>query len=99
MHFYGLALMPLIRKLREPHKCVQSVYADDAACCGSLQDLKSWTDNLISFGKYYGYFPEPSKSRILVKDEFIEKAERIFEGYGLKFVSGSRYLGVFFWIR
>ena len=30
MHFYGLALMPLIRKLREPNKYVQSFYSDDA---------------------------------------------------------------------
>ena len=43
----------------------------------------------------YGYYPEPSKSVLLVDPQFEEKAVALFSGVGVKVVSGSRFLGGF----
>ena len=37
--FYGMALMTLIRKVRDSSKYSQSFYADDDAACGDLKEL------------------------------------------------------------
>ena len=44
-------------------------------------------------GPKYGYFPEPSKSVLVVDHEFKDKAELLFGEFGVKVVSGSRFLG------
>ena len=79
MLFYGMALMPLIRKLRNTKKYVQSFNADDASCCGTFENMKVWLDEIIAIGPKYGYYPEPSKSYIVVEEKFVGK-------YGCKFV-------------
>ena len=62
MLFYGMALMPLIRKIRDNSKYTQSFYADDGAACGDLNELAFWLQKVCHEGPKYGYFPEPSKS-------------------------------------
>ena len=43
-------------------------FADDATVCGGLKELQSWWDKLTSVGPDYGYFPNPSKTCIVVKE-------------------------------
>ena len=98
--FYGMALMPLFRKLRTTKKYAQCFYADDASCCGTFENMKLWLkheslDEIIAIGPKNKYYPEPSKSYIVVEDKFVEEATRTFGNYGFKFLSGKRYLWCF----
>ena len=54
MVIYGLATIPLIRKL--DGILTQVWYADDSMAAGKLSNIREWWDKLTSEGPYYGYF-------------------------------------------
>lgn len=67
---------------------------DDATACGSLKGLRSWWDKLTSEGPGFGYFPNPSKTCIIVKDGLHDAAISAFQGTGVSITSdGKRHLG------
>lgn len=94
MCFYAVSLIPdpLIWKLKSSTRS-QMWYADDSACVGSLDDIMSWFEELVKEGPKYGYHPEPAKSVLVVKPDFKDKAEALFGKFGIKIVSGNRFLG------
>ena len=67
---YAIGVLPLISRLKDPKRRKQNWYADDSACAGSLQNIKEWLLQLMEFGPSYGYYAEPSKSVIIIKDKF-----------------------------
>ena len=93
MLFYGVSLMPLIRLLESPDKYRQAWYADDSSALGKLEKLLDWLLLLMENGPKYGYYPEPSKSYLVVHPNFIDEAHRLFDQFGIKIVEGRRYLG------
>jgi len=95
MLLYGLAVLPLARKLKNPAKWKQNWYADDSACSAPLTLILEWFELLIREGPKYGYFPEPQKSFLVVSPEFFDEAEHIFKDFGVKIVTGQRFLGGF----
>ena len=52
MAMYGLAVIPLIKKLASEAK--QVWYADDATGGGKLQQLRRWWDKLNEVGPAFG---------------------------------------------
>ena len=69
-------------------------FADDGTGAGNLKELRKWWDKLVEKGPAYGYFPNASKTWLIVKDEKLDEAKRIFKGTGVKFTSeGKRHLG------
>uniref|UniRef100_A0A8D8WJ63 Reverse transcriptase domain-containing protein n=1 Tax=Cacopsylla melanoneura TaxID=428564 RepID=A0A8D8WJ63_9HEMI len=92
MLFYGVGIMPLIDKLMST-EWVQNWYADDSACIGKLRMIRKWFDLLRSKGPNFGYYPEPNKSYLVVKPEYQEEAETVFEGLNVNVVTGTRFLG------
>ena len=58
MCFYAVAFLPLVRSLRCKEKCMQSWYADDSACAGTLENVKEWFEKLSEKGPMYGYYPD-----------------------------------------
>ena len=46
-------------------------------------------------GPKYDYYPEPSKSYLVVHPNFVEKAHQLFDRFGIRIVEGRRYLGGF----
>ena len=50
-------------------------------------------------GPDQGYFPEPTKSILMVAEQNVPRATEYFRGMGIKIVTGSRYLGGFVWER
>ena len=46
-----------------------------------------------------GYFPEMTKSILVVSPWNVPRAEAFFRGYGLEIVTGSRYIGGFMWSK
>ena len=92
MAMYGLATIPLIRKLDSP--CKQVWYADDSAAFGSLEQLRSWWDRLTTEGPRFGYFANSSKTWLITKDQYLHNAANIFADSGVNITSHGRpYLG------
>ena len=91
MAMYALAVTPLISKLHQNiPTCKQVWYADDSTAAGSLQDLKKWWDEISSLGPGYGYFPNSSKTYLIVKPKYIEQATTLFAGQGIQVTAGGR---------
>ena len=76
MAMYGLATIPLIRRL--DGLCTQVWYADDSAAIGKLAQLREWWDKLATDGPSFGYFANPSKTWLVTKDGHHEEASAIF---------------------
>ena len=76
MPMYALGVLPLIGCISGD--LMQVWYADDATACGSLSELRLWWDKLLQFGPAFGYFPNPSKTCLVVKESFYDAAVEIF---------------------
>ncbi len=68
MPFYALSTLPLIRRLPGSKTMHHVWYADDASATGSLNDIKQWYSAIIEEGPSFGYFANPAKSWIVVKE-------------------------------
>jgi hypothetical protein len=91
--FYALGITPLVDLLAEIN-CKQIWYADDAGATGVFKHLKEWWDLLNKQGPKLGYFPEPTKSWLVVKPELKSEAEAVFKGTGVNItIEGRKYLG------
>ena len=93
MFLYGVATLPLISSLKDTNKWNQFWSADDSCVAGSLNNVKEWYLCLSELGPLYGYFPEPRKSCVIVKEQSITLAQEIFESTGISVVTGGRLLG------
>ena len=80
MAMYGLATIPLIRRMDGPWK--QVWYADDSAATGTVVQLREWWDRLATEGPGFGYVANPAKTWLVTKDGHCEEASRIFAGSG-----------------
>ena len=94
----AVGIRPLINILAEHTKvgeCIQAWYADDSSAVGFLAKLKEWWDALCVTGPKLGYFPKPSKTILIVKNnELIPAAKALFGHSGIKIIcNGERHLG------
>ena len=89
---YAVAITALIHKVKE--EGVQQVwFGDDAMAGGKLAKLHAWWDHICELGPDYGYFPNATKTWLVVKGH-LEGARGMFEGTGITItVEGRRYLG------
>ena len=79
MAMYGLATLPLIRQLQDTTPTVQQVwYADDATSAGSSLDLRAWWGEIQQYGPLFGYYPNSSKTYLVVKEEHEQNANALF---------------------
>ena len=67
MAMYAIAITPLIQRL-EDHGVKQAWYADGATAGGALKQLKQWWDGIAELGPDYGYFPNATKTWLVVKE-------------------------------
>ena len=95
MPFYALAVLPLVRALQAKHPSVRQVwFADDSAGASRLSELRKWWDTLCETGRLYGYFTNCSKTTLLVRNNLVTTAEKLFAGTGVQVLTdGVRYLG------
>ena len=90
MTMYALSVVPLIQHLAG----FDIWYADDASAGGDLRGLCHWWDELSHTGPDFGYFPNTSKTCLIVKPSFAHQAKTLFFGTGIIVSdSGKRYLG------
>ena len=96
MVVYGIGALPLCRTIKdEVPECHQPWYADDAGAGGKFDDILNYFNVLTNEGPARGYFPEPSKSILIVKPQSVEAAKAKFQHLGFQVVTGARYLGGF----
>ena len=98
MAFYALGAKPLIDELAKCIKnetCQQSWYADDSNAIGKFIAIKDWWEKLVSIGPKFGYFPEPSKTILIVKNpHLLDQAKELFSDTGIEVtLLGQRHLG------
>ncbi len=95
MAMYGLAVKPLIGKLKSDAPNVKQVwYADDATGAGTCSELRMFWDSLQIHGTGFGYHPNAAKTHLIVKAEHAEKAVEVFAGTGINITTeGKRHLG------
>ncbi len=93
MAMYAVATTPLIQRLSDDD-IKQIWFADDASAAGRLIHIKKWWDMISKIGPEYGYYPNPNKTSIVVKEEHLEQAKNLFRGTELTITSeGKRHLG------
>ena len=93
MAMYAVAITPLIRYLEE-EKTKQVWFADDATAGGGLIGLRRWWDCIIENGPAYGYYPNPTRTCLVVKEENLEITKEVFQGTGISITGeGKRHLG------
>ena len=96
MFAYGLGILPLIRVLKTEFPDVeQPWHADDAGAGGKFEEIRHIFRRLEEIGPNYGYFPEPAKSILVVRQHNLEAAQKAFPDFGFKVTTGNRYLGGF----
>ena len=97
MHMSAIATRPIIDqvdKISDLTITKQCWYADDSAAASTLIELKKEWSHLCDIGPSYGYYPKPSKSIIIVKEEHLETTKTIFKDTELIITSeGQRHLG------
>ena len=95
MQGYAVGILPLILKLKNPEKWIQTWFADDSACAGKLKLLLEWLLLLMQEGPKIGYHLELSKCFLVVAPQFLEEAKELFSSYGVQIVTGRKFLGGF----
>ena len=94
MPIYAIGLDPLINCLKLCNGVKQADFADDLAGVGSLEDLKVWWDKIATVGPKIGYYAKAEKSWLIVKPQYVERANGIFKDSGLNITTkGRRHLG------
>ena len=93
MFMYAIGTLPLIQLLKNTDKWSQVSYADDSSVSGELSSLQEWLTMLMERGPDFGYFPEPSKSYLIVNESNRDLANLLFGDFGLKIATSGRLLG------
>ena len=100
MSIYALAIIPLVLMIMEimstsPDNISKMVaYADDFTAGGTVKDLKYWWETLCEVGLKFGYYPEVSKTWLIVKNDFYDIANTTFSSTKVNVTSnGKRHLG------
>ena len=76
---YGIGVLPLIRELREAHpRVTQPWYADDAGSGGTFTKVQAHFQDLQVWEPARGYYPEPTKSILVVTPGNDAQAEEHF---------------------
>ena len=92
MAMYAIAITPLIHRLED--RVTKQVWYVDTTVGGSFNHLKAWWDRISAIGPEYGYYPNASKTWLIVKEANPEEATALFQRTGVFItVEGKRHLG------
>ena len=78
MGFYAAATTLLASAHESAGKAKKLFYADDGSGGGKLIDILDWWRFLQLNGPALGFFPDASKTWLVVKPEFEQKARELF---------------------
>ena len=69
-------------------------FADDATTAGKLATLRRWWQLTTNTGSDFGYYSNARKTHLLLKPEFVDEANRLFERTNIQIsTDGQRHLG------
>ena len=79
---YAIDITPLIDIISELVTATKlAAFTDDITAVGkSAEGLKSWWQQLITFGLSFGYLCQPKKSWLIVNPQHEEKIKDLFQG-------------------
>ena len=60
-----------------------------------MPELRNWFNQLCSYGPSFGYYPEPTKTFVIVNEQWKSDAAAVFGNLGVQMVTGHRFLGGF----
>ena len=98
MVIYAIAIIPLILmlleiRMQDNNRTKTVAYADDLTVAGPIDQIKIWWNMLYRLAPKFGYFPEGSKSYIIVRENAKERAQTIFDNTKIKITTdGQRHL-------
>ena len=96
MASYGIVILSLIKHLRaEFRDATQPFYADNSSALGTFANTKLYFNSVILLGLGHRYYPEPSKSVLILHPNNTESGKRFGLRHGFKFCTGVHYLGGF----
>ena len=84
MVFYALATLHLIDMCHIADLSGEVWFADDATSSGPIDSLRAWWDKLNSKGPKFGYFPNGSKTWLVVKEDLVATAVAAFSDTAVK---------------
>ena len=97
MAVYAIGIKPLLNMLLSTKADIQdqmAAFADDKTSVGKLLSLRWWRTQITTIGPHYGYFPQPTKSWLIVKENHYEEAKAVFEVTNIQISKiGERHLG------
>ena len=62
---------------------------------GGVGEIMAHFRDLQLRGQDQGYYPDPTKSILVVAERNVPRSKEYFRGMGIQVVTGSRYLGGF----
>ena len=75
-------------------------YDDDFSAAGKLENLRKWCATLIIIGPKFGYYPEPTKTWLVVKPYASQQTNKIFSRTKIKITNeGHKYFRGTSWYR
>ena len=93
MGFYAVSTTLLSNPYRDD-KAKKIFYADDGSGGGKLADLRNWWDDLKMNGPLFGYYPEATKTWLITKPMYEDKARQMFPDVNVT-IEGRKFLGSF----
>ena len=91
---YDIRILPLIKKVkRYIPDITQPWYDDDAGYIVTFAIIQTYFNLLTHQGLWQRYYPEPSKSVLIVHPENLEAGKVFGAHHGFKVCKGARYLG------
>ena len=81
--------------VKENHDRKKNIaFADDLTSVCKMYELIEWWKNVLYYGPYLGYYINESKSWLIIKEEYIQRAKETFRDYNIKITTdGHRHLG------
>ena len=98
MGVYAIAIIPMILMIvditRKIDDSTKTAAYDDVSAAGKIIQLKNWWKKLCILGPKFGYYPEASKSWLIVKEKAKQRAFTVFKDTAIKITTeGQRHLG------
>ena len=94
MGWYAISTVPMIQQLNQESERHQVWFADDCTGAGTLSAVHEFWEELSQIGPGFGYFPNPRKTILIVKEGSLSKAKELFGNSGMIITTeGQRHLG------
>ena len=73
----------LLAAMHNDHSKMEG-FADDVTASGNLEVVRKWWETLMQIGPNHGFYPQPTKSWLVVKENRPEEAVWIFGGTSIQ---------------